>query len=108
MADKAWKAVERRVAECLGGRRIPVTGVDRHGADVETPTLAVQVKYGRNRPSYLADWLDGICGVASGKGKTGLVVWSSRRERQGDAIVLMRLRDFVAWHGPVTGGEDER
>ena len=102
MADKAWKRRERAVAESLGGRRIPVTGVDRHGADVETGAFSVQVKHGRNRPGYLADWLNGICGVAADKGKTGIVVWSSPRERQGDAIVLMRLRDFVDLHGPVT------
>ena len=33
MADKAWKAFERRIAERVGGKRIPVTG-ERDGADV--------------------------------------------------------------------------
>lgn len=107
-ARGTWKARERKAAKLLGGVRKPVSGRDKHEADVETPMLCIQAKHGRNRPGYLADWLNGICGVASDKGKTGIVVWSSPRERQGDAIVLMRLRDFVALHGPVTGGEDER
>ena len=33
MADKSWKAFERRLARRVGGRRIPVTG-ERAGADV--------------------------------------------------------------------------
>ena len=33
MADKSWKAFERRLAARVGGARIPVTG-ERDGADV--------------------------------------------------------------------------
>lgn len=101
VSDKTWKKRERATAEVLGGKRIPVTGQDRHGADVVTELLHVQVKHGRNRPSYLREWLDGICGTASDAGKTGMVVWSIGHEKQADAIVLMRLSDFEALHGKV-------
>ena len=101
MARNTWKARERGLAKRLGGRRIPVTGIDRHGADVETPLLCVQSKHGRNRPSYLADWLNGICGTAADKGKVGIVVWSAKGEDTDDAIVLLRLSDFENLHGRI-------
>lgn len=103
MNRSTWKQRERNVAERLGGRRIPVTGIDRHGADVVTPLFYVQIKHGRNRPGYLREWVDGICGTAGDAGKVGLVVWSAMREDQGDALVLMRLSDFEALHGRVKG-----
>lgn len=101
MSDKTWKKRERATAEVLGGKRIPVTGQDRHGADVVTELLHVQVKHGRNRPGYLREWLDGIRGNAQPKQKTGIVVWSVHRERQSDAIVLISLADFEALFGKV-------
>lgn len=97
MSRHAWKRSERVIAKLLGGRRIPVTGIDRHGADVVTDCFAVQVKTGRNRPSYLKAWLNGICQTAGDK--TGLVVWQASRERIEDAVVVMRLKDFIDWHG---------
>ena len=98
------ETVERKCAKALGGRRIPVTGIDRHGADVVTEVFAVQVKTGRDRPGYLREWLDGICGTAGER--TGIVVWQATREPLRDAVVLMRFSDFVALHGSV-GVEDE-
>lgn len=96
-----WKQRERNVAKVLNGKRIPVTGIDRHGADVVTPLLHVQVKHGRRRPAFLAEWLDGICGTAEACGKIGMVVWSANREPQGDAIVMLKLSDFEQLHGKV-------
>jgi len=100
-ARSTWKRRERDVARLLGGRRIPVTGLDRHGADVETELLAVQVKHGRRRPAFLRDWLAGICGQAKLRERVGLVVWADNRETLGDAIVFLRLADFEALHGRV-------
>lgn len=52
MADRTWKAYERRIARLLGTRRIPVTG-ERTGADADTPLLAVQCKKRTRIPGYL-------------------------------------------------------
>lgn len=98
MTEKTWKVRERMVAEAVGGKRIPVTG-ERAGSDVDTPLLCVQVKHGRSRPAYLREWLTGIQGAAKAKNKTGIVVWSVGRERLGDAVVVLSLRDFQALHG---------
>jgi hypothetical protein len=103
MADRVWKRREREVAKTLKGRRIPVTGIDRHGADVETPLLSIQVKHGRRRPAFLREWLDGICGSAKVNGKVGLVVWTDHREPTPEAVVILKLSDFEALHGSLAG-----
>ena len=42
---KCWKQAERRVAELLGGRRVPVSGRACGGSpEVEHPTLPIEVK----------------------------------------------------------------
>lgn len=103
-----WKAFERTTATRLGGRRIPVTGLDRDGADVETPIFSIQCKKGRNRPSYLAAWLGGIRHTAAQAGKIGLVVWSEKHEDADDAIVMLALKDFQDLVGTLTPkGEQE-
>lgn len=98
MADKVWKRREREIAVALNGRRIPVTGIDRAGADVVTPMFVVQSKHGRNRPTYLQEWLSGICGQA-GPAQVGIVIWCANGERLADGIVLMKMSDFTDLHG---------
>lgn len=100
-ARSTWKARERDTARRLGGIRKPVSGRTKHEADVETPLFCVQHKHGRSRPSYLAEWLAGICGVASDAGKIGIVVWSAKHEAGDDAIVLMRLKHFEELCGKI-------
>ena len=99
-ARGTWKRRERDVAKAVGGRRVPVTGIDRHGADVDHPMFAFQVKHGRGRPSYLREWLDGICFNAR-PGQVGIVVWAMNGERLMDSVVLMRMKDFTELHGSV-------
>jgi hypothetical protein len=98
MADRTWKRREREVANTLGGRRIPVTG-ERCGADVLTPRLAIQVKYGRRRPAFLREWLSGIQGAALASGRTGVVVWSDHYEATSDAVAIVRLSDLASLMG---------
>ena len=110
MADKSWKAFERRLARRVGGRRIPVTG-ERDGADVIAGPFVYQAKLRRGLPSYLRDWLRGI--VAAGErsgGATGVVVWKAPRALDDDAVVILRLADWQAWHGDeqaLTGRTDD-
>ena len=67
MADKSWKAFERRLAKRVGGRRIPVTG-ERDGADVVAGPFVYQAKLRKGVPEYLREWLRSI--VAAGE-RTG-------------------------------------
>ena len=96
-----WKAFERRIAADLGGRRIPVTGLGRHGADVETPMFDVQIKLRKALPAWIFDWLDGICGTAQTHGKVGILVLKTPRMRDAEALVVLRMRDFQDLHGKV-------
>ena len=99
MPDKAWKRFERAVAKRTGGKRIPVTGLGRDEADVISDSFHFQVKLGRRFPAYLRGWLDGIAETAEREGATGAVVWRQPGERDDDAIIFMRLRDWCDWHG---------
>jgi hypothetical protein len=100
-ARSTWKNWERRVAARLGGRRIPVSGIDRHGADVESNVFCYQVKLRQGMPAYLLDWLAGICATATCRGKVGVVIWKTpgRGRPDDDAVVVLRLRDWTALHG---------
>ena len=93
MADRSWKAFERRVAKRVGGRRIPVTG-ERDGADVDAGQFVYQAKLWRWLPSYLRDWLRGIAAAGERKNATGVVVWKAPREKDDDVIVILRLADW--------------
>lgn len=101
MKRSTWKARERRAAARLGGMRLPVSGRGKDEPDAETPLLCIQSKHGRSRPSYLREWLAGICRVAAERQKVGIVIWSTMRERDDEALVILRLRDFEDLHGKV-------
>ena len=45
MASKEWKSSERKIAELLGGKRIPING--RKGPDIEHKIFAIEHKYGQ-------------------------------------------------------------
>ena len=104
MSDRAWKAFERRLATRLGGRRIPVTG-ERDGADIVAGPFVYQAKLRQRMPSYLRDWLQGIVGAAERQPTpaSGVVVWKAPNARDDDAVVVLRLKDWEAFHGPERG-----
>lgn len=98
-----WKAFERRCAKRLGGQRRPVTGLDRGDGDVFTAMFEIQNKLRAGQPEYLTRWLAEICRTAAARGRIGVVVWKEpgRGKDDGDALVVMRFRDFVDLHGTV-------
>jgi hypothetical protein len=96
-ARSTWKGWERRCAKLLGGRRRPVTGIDRHDGDVYSARFEVQCKCRGRQPAYLLEWLKGICATATARGRIGLVVWkqAGRGHDDADALVVLRWQDFV-------------
>jgi hypothetical protein len=94
-ARATWKASERRIAEDLLGQRIPVTGVDRDGADVVTPLFHVQVKLRKSLPQWLWDWLRGIVGDAAHHRKIGVLILKKPHQRDAEGLVVLRYGDFV-------------
>lgn len=102
MADKRWKAAERRFARALGVERIPVTGVDRDGADFEDGVACYQLKSRKSIPGWLWGWLSGIQGTARTKDKCGVLLLHLPGQERGDALVVLSFKDWQALHG---GGE---
>lgn len=97
MADRGWKAFERRMCRDVGTERIPVTG-ERHGADGRTQMFAYQFKL-RRMPSWLFLWVAGICASARVSGRIGVVVLKQPNMRDTDALVVLRWSDWVDLHG---------
>lgn len=102
-ARSTWKAEERAIAADLGGTRIPVTGIDRDGADILTPRFAVQSKLRRALPAWLFDWTHGICATATTTGRIGVLVLRKPRQERKDALVVLRYADFLALMGTPKG-----
>ena len=94
-ARGTWKAYERRVAADLSGYRVPVTGLDRDGADVRSARFSVQVKLRKALPTWLFAWLSGICETAQAEGRTGVLVLRKPRQEDVDGLVVMRYGDFI-------------
>lgn len=100
-ARNTWKAEERRIADDLGGKRIPVTGIDRDAADVVTPLFLVQSKLRASLPVWLWSWLYPIAAIAAEQGRIGILVLRKPKMRNEDALVIMRYRDFLQLHDVV-------
>lgn len=85
----------------MNGKRRPVTGLDRGDGDVFTPMFEIQCKAREGQPDYLERWLSEICRTAAERQRIGVVVWKTpgRGRPDGDALVIMRFRDFVDLHG---------
>jgi hypothetical protein len=102
-----WKAEERRIADDLGGKRIPVTGIDRDGADVVTPLFLVQSKLRATIPAWLGAWLLPIATEARESGRIGILVLRKPRQRNAESLVVLRYDDFLALHGAVAKPDAE-
>lgn len=98
MADKSWKATERRMARDVGTERIPVTG-EREGADFEDHIACYQLKVRRMIPGWMWSWLAGIQATATRKGRIGVLVLKRPGERDEASIVILSWRDWVELHG---------
>jgi Holliday junction resolvase len=94
MTEKCWKRAERRIAELLGGRRIPVSGRQRGDCpDVEHPTLSIECKSRKSLPNWIEDAL--VQAEASSRGgQVPVVVLHQHGQRYRDALAVMRLEDL--------------
>jgi len=100
-ARGTWKARERRIAKDLGGRRIPVSGINRDEADIETPLFNVQAKLRRSLPAWLWRWMRGIVSTTPAP-KVGILVLMTPGQDQKDALVVLRYADWCDLHGQPT------
>ena len=92
---KDWKACERRIAELLGGRRVPVTGRQRGDApDIEHEALSIEVKSRKALPAWLMGALE-QAQTASKNGKMPVVVLHQDHRPYTESLILLRLSDFA-------------
>ncbi len=99
MGDKRWKATERRIAALLGGRRVPVSGRGRGDQpDIAHPWLALEVKDRATLPAWLLDALAQAEASAT-PAQLPLAVLHRGGDRHDQALVVLRLADFVNWFG---------
>lgn len=90
--DKLWKKAERRFADILGGKRTGPTGKD--SPDITHDTLAPEVKTREELPKWFTECMDQAERNAP-PGKTPLVIFHVKGERYLDALVVLRLKDFI-------------
>jgi hypothetical protein len=92
---KDWKACERRIAELLGGVRVPVSGRHRGATpDVEHSLLSIEVKSRKSLPAWLLDALE-QAQAATEDGRLPVAVLHQDRKPYRDALVVVRLEDFA-------------
>lgn len=95
MANSAWKAVERKIARRLAGRRVGCTGAAT--ADVLTEHFSVEVKTRRRLPALLRKGMAQAMANAASLTVPLLVLHEVGRKHDDD-LVIMRLEDFEEWY----------
>jgi hypothetical protein len=66
---------------------------------VVTPMFHCQLKLRNSLPDWLFDWLGGIVADAKPAGKVGILLLRLPRQKDADALVVMRYSDFLELHG---------
>lgn len=96
--SKTWKQAERAVARRIGGVRISNHALGLRTPDCESDWLSVEVKHRKTLPAWLQDTLDQARRNAA-PGKLAIAVLHQAGRRYDDALVVLRLSDFVDWFG---------
>lgn len=98
MPEKAWKYWERKIADYIGGKRVPVTGRTRGDApDIEHNWLSPEVKY--TSGTLPKKWYEARAQAeASARARQLPVqIYCEKGMKTGDAFIMMRLSDFKDW-----------
>jgi hypothetical protein len=93
---KDWKACERRIAELVGGRRIPVTGRQRgETPDIEHEALSIEVKSRKSLPAWLLKALNQAQAASKDGKKMPVVVLHQDHAPYAHSLVVLKLKDFA-------------
>jgi hypothetical protein len=94
MADKPWKRAERRIAQYVGGTRVPVTGRQRGDApDIEHNWLGIELKYRKKLPEWIKDAFSQAKAASKGR-QLPVVILCEKGEEAGKAWIMCELSDF--------------
>jgi len=91
----SWKRTERKIAERLGGKRVPVTGRARGDVpDIDHDRFALEVKHRRLLPAWLYDAMNQA--IASRKGlRIPVVILHQHGKHHDHDLVVLQLKDFM-------------
>ena len=94
MADKAWKAWERKIAKYIGGERVPVTGRARGSApDIDHAWMSIEVKLRKSLPKWQHDAMAQAIASAQGN-QSPVVIMAESGMEVGDAWIMLQLREW--------------
>lgn len=88
-----WKHCERKIAQLVGGKRVPVSGRHEQSADIEHPALAIEVKARKQLPAWLLRAME-QAEASADDGRIPVVVLHQSGDRYTDSIALLRLGDL--------------
>lgn len=91
-----WKHSEREIARIVGGQRTGPAG--QAAADVVTDWGRIEVKHRKTLPQWIKKAV-GQAVAAAGPHRVPLAVLHEKGQRYDDSLVVMRMRDFIAWYG---------
>lgn len=105
--SQAWKNLERRVAEALGGKRI-VRGNNFAVSDIDVkvpdfPHLAIDAKYRRAQPWKHHAFVEEIAKKYCGKGELTTPVLVTKSGGERGEYVTLRLQDYAALLNAIRG-----
>lgn len=108
-----WKQVERRIAQMLGGERVPVTGRQRGSApDIDHEWLSLEVKHRKSLPQWVDDALDQAVASADSAArfkradgemcdrpfrKLPVAIFHESGRNHKDNYVVIKMGDFIDW-----------
>ena len=105
MADKSWKALERRICRMFGGERRGADYADQSGGKndcVNTPGFSIELKL-LKRPTYQQIFDACIQAENNAESIIDIPIAVVKKNRQGlkdkDALVTMRLGTFLDFFG---------
>lgn len=91
MGNPGWKCYERRISRLFGVERKGILG----GADFETAHLAGETKVLKELPKWFTDIYEQMNNNCP-RGKHPIAVIKKKGERDDNAFVIMRLKNFLS------------
>jgi hypothetical protein len=98
MVSRSWKRSESRIAELLGGERVPVSGRG-DGPDIDHDWLSVEVKSRASVPAWLRKALAQARAAVTSRDQLPVAVIHQAGDRHSSDLVVLSLADFVEWFG---------
>jgi hypothetical protein len=103
--SRQWKEAERQIARRVGGVRISNHALGLRTPDVESSWLSLEVKHRTRLPVLITDTMAQARRNAT-PGKLVAAVLHEEGQRYDDAVIMIRLGDWVEWFGGLTPAEE--